>query len=379
MRNNHQQRQYLATVSVIVAIAFGLATRQAAMGFPIASRLRPVNEPIPKTSPAPEKPHPTTLAAKFGQPYSLDGDGWSLNLTLDRVELNSGRYLMGGNSELPDADEKLVIVHYTLQNPNPSDVPVDGQTVSFAAFDSDKNGHSDLPEAQYEGTDNLVADVLKGKDSANFVKVIHVPAYGAVVALTVTPTPAGVDTLRFDLAGHVSKLPAPYAYPKDATGMTAAEPIPARIGVAYPLGDCDITLVKAEYTHEALLSYNGVFPPEDGDHYALFTFDITCQHSTGMNFNTQNLNPTLTTTDGDSIDPAGAPLLKADDDGAPFDTNLSYGVTARFRIYFPVAKSDSLASLTIQATETSHRFSYDLSTMTAPASDGSDGTDGSNG
>jgi hypothetical protein len=342
--------------------------------------LRPVNEPIPKTPPPPaQKPAPTVLTAKFGQPYTLDGDGWSLNLTLNRVELSAGRYFLGGNAEIPDADEKLVIIHYTLQNPNLADVPVDGQSVNFAAIDSDKNGHNDLPEAQYEGTDNLVDDVLKGKETADFVKVIHVPAEGPLSALTVTPAPAGFDTVQFDLAGHVSKLPPPYADLKDATGMTAAEPIPTRIGVSYPLGDCNITLIKAVFTHEALLSYNGIFPPEDGDHFALFTFEVTCEHSTGMTFTAENLNPTLTSTDGDSIDPAGAPLLKSDDDGAPFDTNLSYGVATRFRIYFPVAKSDSLASLTIQTTATSHRFSYDLSSMAQPSPDGTDGSDGSNG
>jgi hypothetical protein len=337
-------------------------------------RLMPVDEPVPKNRHPKPRPvravesHKTAAPSIIGQIYTIAGDSGNLNFTLDSLELAADRYKLGDHdNEYPKVDEKLLVIHFTLENPGSTDVAVDGGSVRFLARDAERKLYADAPKAADENTGDLVGGNLPAGGKIDAVKVIHVPAKGPIVALKVTPGPVGVEPFEFLLLGHVPKLSAPFADPKDTTGMTALDTFPAEIGQTYAVGDCDLTLQKAEFTDEPLLNFKGVTGPVRGYHFAVFTFDVVAQVSDGLTFSTDKFNPTLTTEDGLAVDPVSGPLLRGSTD-EPFDGNVQYGDDQHFRIYYPVSVHDRLATLTVQATPTSHKVSYDLTSM-QPKSD----------
>lgn len=327
---------------------------------------RPIAEPIPAPAPVKPKVPGKDGPAHVGETVTIDTDAGALKLTIDKLELSAERFKMGDSAmEMPSAAEKLLIVHYHLQNPNPNDVAVSGSTVRFTALDMDRKPHDDVETAVSEDQEDIVDQPLKSGDSVSAVKVIHVPARGPIAALLVTPGPAEATPMHVDVTGHVDKLAPPYVDPQDPTGFNALPAIEGKIGQTYQVGDCDLTLQDAEYSNDSLLNYTGEDAPDDEHSFAVFTFDVTCRNMSGESFTAGSFNPSLETIDGMQVDPANAPLLNKTLNLA-FQSDLTYGDDRHFRVYFVVSKHDSMASLTISAAAGARKYIYDLSDVQRP-------------
>ncbi|MGO8671081.1 MAG: hypothetical protein ACLQVD_06935 [Capsulimonadaceae bacterium] len=345
-------RYFLAGVLVPLLLCQAPVANARPNGGPII--LRQVDEPVPKEKPKVVPPH-------LGETFTLNGDGWSLDFTLKSVEITARRVRIGpDDSEVPNASEKLVVVHFTLENNSTADVGITGDSIQFTAEEPDGTPHEDVPEAANEDTGDLIDGTLHPKDKINVIKVIHFPAAGPVESVSITPSPTGVKPFRIALAGHVARLSPPFADPADPAGMTALDAVNAKVGDFYPMGDCDLALLKTEYTEAPLLTDKGVQPPDPDYHYVVFTFEVTCQNSAGTTFDSGNINATVNFADDSSDAPTNGPLLDPIDGTQKFNTKLQAGQTRRFRLFFPIAKSDTLASLDIQADDTSRKFTYDL-------------------
>lgn len=324
--------------------------------------LRPISERIPTTKHKGDSP---AGPAHIGDTVTIDTQPGSLKLTVDKLEFAAGRVMLGDtHSELPTESEKLLIVHYTLENPNASAVPVSGKTVRFTALDEFRKPHEDVPLTATEDGDSLDGPLAPGA-KVDAIKVIHVPGHGPLAALLVDPGLADATPLHVEVTGQIAKLPAPYADPQDPTGYTVLPTIAAKMGDSYPVGDCDLTLEKAEYSDDSLLNYSGETPPDSEHVYAVFTFDVVCRNPSGESFGLESFNPELTTADGVQTDPANAPLLNGTLDLA-LDPELPFDDDRHFRVYFVISTHAAMGSLTVRSGEHGHSYVYDLSDVQKP-------------
>jgi hypothetical protein len=326
--------------------------------------VKAISERIPKPTAHPKS---TSAAgpAHVGETVTIVTDGGPVKLTIDKLELTAGRVKLGDNDrELPNATEKLLVVHYTVVNIAHVPVQVDGKTIRFTALDSVRTPHVDVALAANEDGD-LADTTLNPGEKMSAIKVIHVPGRGPIAALLVTPGIVATGPLHVDVTGHVEKLASPYADPQDPSGFTVLPIVSAHIGEAYPIGDCDLTLEKAEFSNDELLNYSGVSAPDSEHLYAVFTFDVNCENPNGVSFGMDNFNPSLLTADGVQTDPANAPLLNGTLNLA-FDSDLPYDDDRHFRVYFVLSRHTSMGALTIGASDKGRKYTYDLSDVQKP-------------
>ena len=327
--------------------------------------IKPVDERIP--GPAKPKIPGKDGPAHVGEAVTINSESGALKLTVDKLELQGDRFRIGNtDSEVPSGTEKLLIIHYTLVNPNPTDVAISGKTVRFTALDAERKPHADVADAIVEGDTDIFDGPVKAGDKVNLVKVVHIPSRGPVAALLASPGPTGTSEMHVDVSGHVDKLPAPYVDPQDANGFTALPTVAAKTGTTYQVGDCDLTMTDAQYSSDALLNFNGEAEPDSEHIYALFTFEVTCQKQSGISFGFDDFNPSLNTIDGLQVDPANAPLLNGKLNLA-FESDLQYNDDRHFRVYFLISKHDAMVSLTISAGNGARKFIYDVSDIQKPA------------
>lgn len=354
---------FAAALLICGSLAASAAPPNARHGRPIA--IKPVEERIP--GPAKPKIPGKDGPAHVGEAVTISAETGPLKLTVDRLELQGDRFRIGDtDSEIPSGTEKLLIIHYTLVNPNSTEVSISGKTVRFTALDAERKPHADIADAITEGDTDIFDGPVKAGEKVSLVKVVHVPSRGPIAALLATPGPAGTTEMHVDVSGHVEKLAAPYVDPQDANGFTALPTVAAKIGTTYQVGDCDLTMTDADYSTDPLLNFTGEAAPDSEHLYAVFTFEVTCQKQSGVSFGFDDFNPSLNTIDGLQIDPANAPLLNGKLNLA-FESDLQYNDDRHFRVYFIISKHDGMVSLTISAGNGARKFIYDVSDIPKPA------------
>jgi type VI secretion system secreted protein Hcp len=181
-----------------------------------------------------------------GTTYKLGPDKTALSLTVKSAEYSPGHVKVANGTDWAARDEKLLVVHYTLGNPNTATLRVN--TVSLDWTATNVNGITRLQDdVIVEGTNSGLNQDLLPAQSVDCYAIFHVPAEGAVTKLfarlhadTVSPD------ARYDMAGKITALPAPYANPKDLTGATLLAEVPGKIGGTYVLGGYDVQVVAVE-------------------------------------------------------------------------------------------------------------------------------------
>ncbi|MFC4454729.1 hypothetical protein [Deinococcus sonorensis] len=208
-------------------------------------------------------------AARPGQEYTV-GRQNPMNFILRGAEFSVGRANVGGGSVIPTREQKLLIVHYTLHNPQQQDLLVRSDQLKLTAVDAQDVNHDAEDALSREGQTTPLELQLKPGQRIDVVTAILVPATGPVPKLIVQPL--GDDhpaVLRYDLRGVVKPLPAALSTPNDP--VTAPAVIPAALGTTLPLGYFDAQVKGVTYTRDTLTAFAA---PEDGQQVAVVALTL---------------------------------------------------------------------------------------------------------
>jgi hypothetical protein len=298
-------------------------------------------------------------AGEIGKAYTL-GKVHPMNFTLRSAEFSVTRVTVGRDVYAPNAEEKLLILHYTAQNPTKQDQGFSYNAFRFTAVDSQDVNHVFDGYVAREGTSESLDLYLKPAQKIDVTAAWTLPANGAVPKLIVQRL--GEDNapvLRYDLRGKVKPLRVPFADPDDPTGSSALKQVPAKAGVYYPLRLLDIKLEGVTYDTNAMEQRL----PAEGKRYLVAGFAVknaTGSSAEAVAYSYGAFGFTLHDADGERMDFGGS-LVKATRD-EPSEGYLRPGEEIRFRVYFELSAGVQGRVLMV-SDRNSRMYAFDLSAL----------------
>ena len=350
----------------LCALASAHAAPKAPAKKPAAVKKAPAKKaPAPAKKPAAAKPAasgPIVLGTKqlpgdfgkLGATYTI-GKSSPINFTLRSAEYRVDRFSVGSNVWGQEADQKLLVLHYTVHNPTKEELSFYWASLTFTAVDSQDINHEYIQAVIREGDPKAtpVNVSLKPAQKLDVVTAVVVPAEGVVPKLIVQRE-EGAAVVRYDLRGKVKPLPAPFADPADASGATALKRVPAQAGVSYPLGLFDVTLDSTAFTTAALNEE----APEEGKRYFTAIFTIKNPTKDARSYYWATFEPLLKDADGETVE-YNQVLLKASRD-EKVNAELEPGDEARIRFFFTVPSDLGVKSLWLKEGD-SRTLMFDVS------------------
>jgi len=204
---------------------------------------------------------------KFGIGYTLgDPSAEHINLTVLSAEYQAVRVAMDDWYDYPVAGEKLLVVHYSLQNSSKAQMSVSG--IEWVAVDDQGVDHRwSYQWLEQAGKLSRQATPLRAKISLAVdttysrplepgqklyaYAIIHIPAKCSIpkmiASFSSSPTVA-----RYDLHGLIKPLAKPYLDPTDTTGAVAIDAVPGEVGGTYSSGNIDVAIDKVEFYSKPL-------------------------------------------------------------------------------------------------------------------------------
>lgn len=279
-------------------------------------------------------------AGQFGKTYAL-GQRSALNFTLKSAEYRVAPINIGSSLIAPEANEKLLVLHYSVQNPQKTDVRYYWNALRFTGVDAQDVNHNAASAVAREGSRDALEIDLKPAQKVDAYAVLKVPAAGAVPKLLVERGD-GSPVLRYNLRGQVKALSAPFADPQDASGTTARPSVPATPGTFFPGIAYDLKLESVAFTTEPL----GGRAPQGGRRYLVATVALKNTRNADQEYYWGTLRPELRDADGELVE-WNSKLLKAgrDEDAR---ARLKPGEEARVRFFFELPQDRGAKSLTLK-------------------------------
>ncbi|WP_157463664.1 hypothetical protein [Deinococcus pimensis] len=290
-------------------------------------------------------------AGELGRTYTL-GKLDPLNFTLRSAAYGVARVSVGDGVIVPNADEKLLVLRYTVQNPQKSETNFYWGSLKFTAVDARDVSHAYERVAARDGTTESLQLTLKPAQKIDVVAVVKVPASGVVPKLIVERED-GSPVLRYDLRGKVSALPAPLADPADPSGATARTTVPANAGTYVPMGLFDARLDGVTFAKSA-----GDLTPADGRRFLVATFTLRNTTNAAQDYYWGSFGAQLGDADGEDA-PWRKQLLKAtrDEDARG---SLKPGEEYRVRFLFELPENVAGKTLTLREGD-SRAYEFDVS------------------
>lgn len=303
----------------------------------------------------------------FGEAYLVSdgGEYGPVNITLTRVEYSAGRFTIAGRGTVvPRPDEKLLLLHYRIQNPNHSIFYFTSRPL-FQTVDTDDQIRDDIGDSRREDQKEKVSATLKpGQSLENLITCAVVPAQGPLPKLVLTLGRVGADeeSVTYPLGtgkNLVRPIPAPYADPADSSGATARAEVPAQMGTAYIAGGYDIALLSASFAPGPFDSISA----GDGQRFLVATITVTNRNWEDTYFDA-SLAATLATSD--DVKTSGFTPLEAVHNVYFDGKELAPGQSITVRLAFPMsqgacARTLKLAERLDDLGGLSHALVYDLS------------------
>jgi len=274
----------------------------------------------------------------FGAIYAM-GKTNPLYFSLKSAEYTTVPLVIGDSIYAPTADEKLLVLHFTVQNPQKEDLFVRYDSLKMTGVDAADVNHEGIEDWGDADSHKSVSLNLKPAQRLSVYTALKVPAKGIVPKLIIQPGDGPV--LRFDLHGKVTGIPAPIADPSDTTGATALTTVPAQLNTAYPGANFSFRVEKFDYTSNALQGD----APEDGARYLVATMMIKNLSPRPAFLRYDTLAPELTTVGGEEC--KYHDMLFATSDTA-FSQDEKPGQELRLRLYFTVPKGVVVKSLILK-------------------------------
>ena len=292
----------------------------------------------------------------IGKTYSLGKTDNALNVTLTGAEYSLSPVTMGTSVYAPKANEKLLVLHYTVQNPQKRDVTVYYGSFKITAVDAKDVNHVFDNYVAREGTTEIYNTALKPSQKVSLYAAFAVPAAGQIPKLIIEPTD-GAPVVRYDLRGKVKGLVAPFIDPADSSGASALAEVPAQTGTFYPGLNLGIKLEGVAFSTDKM----DTKPPADGKRYLIAT--LTIKNLTGatanpINFSYGNFKFELRDAEGEKQVFNGYLIKASRDEHA--DGSLKPGEEYRFRVYFALPSDLGAKTLAISEGE-SRVYAFDVS------------------
>lgn len=290
--------------------------------------------------------------AELGKLYYLGKDN-RLAFALKSASFTCERLYFGPDIQAPTAQEKMLVLEFSLQNAGQDEWTVNWATAHFTAVDSsDDNREGTDYVGQAKNREKLDMR-LKPAQKVDCYTCIMLPNDCQVPKLIVSPQDDG-PVLRYDLRGRVKGLEAPYADGKDKTGATALGEVPAEKGKAYPgtlldFGFDDVTFASGTY---------GDTEPEEGYVWAILSATVTNRAKEDWTLNWATLTPALYGKSG-TISFSDGVFADADGTGG-FETSLEPGKSASVQYCFQVKRGAALKSFALQEGEEGRKYAWDL-------------------
>ena len=296
--------------------------------------------------------------AEMGKEYSL-GKGNPMNFALRSAEFVASRVRVGEKAYFPKGNEKFLVLHYTIHNPQKSEQSANWNTFDFTAVDATNQNREFSQEVGQEANSLPLGSMdLKPAQKVEVYTYIVVPAAGEIPKLIVKRGEGPV--LRYDLRGKVKPLAAPIADPADATGCTALKEVPAQLGVYYPTGLFDVKVESASYTSETYADHE----PQQGTRHLVLNASFKNQTGESQYVGWATFIPKVVTKGGETI-AYNEYLLNASRDES-LRGDVPAGQEIRGRFFFQVRDDDPAAKLLVQEgpdRDENRRFVVDLSAV----------------
>jgi hypothetical protein len=298
-------------------------------------------------------------AGVMGKTYTL-GQANPWNITLNRAEYTTARLSIGDRYWLPKADQKLLVLHYTVHNPEKAEKLMRFDTLQITAVDAKDTNWESIREIGAEGSGERVQARLKPAQKMNVFTAILVPAAGPMPKIIFKSGDQKVvryypnQIVKGKNVCPVAPLGAPFADPSDATGLTALARVPAALGTYYPMGDTDVKVDGFAFTDQPV---NGKKPGK-GEHFLIVTLAAknAIPRTPMLRFDTYQAK----TVDTDGVSVAWHGDLLALSRDAKISMSLDPGQEISFRMYFSVAKEAPLRTFAVFRNDT-RTYEYDLS------------------
>lgn len=275
---------------------------------------------------------------KLGQIYKMRKDR-PLLFALLRAEYTTETVVIGDDCIYPNAGQKLLVLHFTIQNPNPTEELVRFDSLYFTAIDAINVNHEYRGAWGDEETRGNLQMQLKPAQKIAAYVALTVPAKGVIPKLMVLPGDGG-SVLRYDLREKVALLRAPIADPAD--GATAREAVPAEFKTTYPLGEFIFTLEKFDYSTNPILGE----APEDGTRYMVFTMLMKNVAPSEQLLRFDSFSATLTSTDGEDFPFRGSVTFATAD--RKVEQNIKAGTEMRIRFNLTIPEGITPRTLSLQ-------------------------------
>jgi hypothetical protein len=320
-----------------------------------APKAKPKPKTATKTVVKPKAPQQNILGmvpmsgveGKIGQTYTVGGDS-PLNFTLDSAEYTLERINIGETATAPNKDEKLLVLRYTVHNPNKVERQYDWATLNFTAVDAMNENREYIQAAGSKQSGQDLSTHLKPAQKVEAYTAIKVPAKGVIPKLIVKPSDGG-GVIRYDLRTVVKTLVAPFT----ENGTTALEEINAQRDTYYPLTDLDVKLIGTSYANKL-----GDVEREEEQRFFVATVSMRNGTTTDKNYDWATITPQLFDVDGEEVAWPQAMLKTTRNETA--DGTLKPGAEYTVRYYFMLPKNVNAKTLKLQEGE-SHIYSFDVS------------------
>jgi hypothetical protein len=295
-----------------------------------------------------------------GQTFTL-GKDVPLNFTLRKVEYSAGRSNIGDYIAYPKGDEKLLIVRYTVQNPQNKPLNYSANYLTFRAVDASGVTRNHSGHIAREVTGEALRLTLNPGQKVDGYTAIKVAAFGEVPKLIVAhyyETKAPI--VRYDLRGKVAKLAAPVADPADAKGATARKMVPASAGTFYPITEFfDARLDSATYSTEPNMGHKA----GAGKRFVNTVFTIRNKGPRATRYSAADFRADLKDADGEKVNYNSEMLKPSRDERASGE--LLPGEEARVRFFFELPQNVDARTVLLQYgyDRESRTYAYDVSTV----------------
>jgi hypothetical protein len=368
-----------ATKPTAVSLGLLAGFLAAATAMPVqAQNKKPAAKkpPAPAAAAAAKKPTgpvvlgTTQLPGDFGQlgtTYTI-GKAEPINFTLRSAEYSIVPVTIGTNTWVPKADEKLLVLRYTVHNPLPREQSYDWWRIRFTAVDAKDTNHEFIQTVARDGTTEKLSVRLKPAQKIDVYAAILVPGEGVVPKLIVERE-KGAPVVRYDLRGKATPLPAPAADAADASGATARKEVPARPGAFFTLGVFDARLDEVAYADGPL----GRNEPGKGKRFLTALVTLKNRSNRNERYVWSDFRAELRDADGEKV-PCVQTLLKASRDEATYG-DLAPGEEVRVRFLFPLPADVAAKTLRLAEGKQVHGqaarvFAFELTGATSAASGG---------
>lgn len=181
---------------------------------------------------------------EFGKTIQV-GRERPLYFTLKSAEYRVDRHMVDDYLWAPTEQEKLLVIHYSVQNSTKKPIDYTALYPTFEVYDSENNGYQmvDKLGVGLEDTGKRPKGQLQPAQTILLYTAFRVPNKAQCSKLLVLPSSTTEPVVRYKLDGKIAALKAPYADPADPAGLTMRVDVPAKLGEAYPMAWFDASVI----------------------------------------------------------------------------------------------------------------------------------------